>query len=101
LASGDANLSLTAKELIKRGILKENIILCPDREPRNREIVKFINNFIEEGFNVCLFPDTMSGKDINEHIMNGFSSQQLEEIIYKNTFNNIKLRLEFNRWKKI
>jgi transcription elongation factor Elf1 len=101
LASGDANLALTAKELIKRGILKENIILCPDREPRNREIVKFINNFIEEGFNVCLFPDTMSGKDINEHIMNGFSSQQLEEIIYKNTFNNIKLRLEFNRWKKI
>jgi hypothetical protein len=101
LASGDANLALTAKEVIKKGILKENIILCPDREPRNREIVKMINRFIEENFNVCLFPNTMLGKDINEHIMNGISSEQLEQIIKNNTKNGLALKMEFSGWKKI
>ncbi len=101
VASGDANLAITAKELIKEGTLKENIILCPDREPRNREIVKMINNFIEENFNVCLFPNTMIGKDINEYIMNGISSEQLEKIIKNNTKNRLALKMEFSRWKKI
>jgi transcription elongation factor Elf1 len=101
LASGDANLAMVANKLIHGGVSKSNIILCPDREPRNREIVKIINTFIEEDFKVCLFPNTMIGKDINEHIMNGISSQQLEEIISKNTFHGIQLRIEFNQWKKI
>lgn len=101
LASGDANLALTAKELIKMGVSKENIILLPDREPRNREIVKLINKFIDEDFKVCLFPNTMAGKDINEHIINGFSSEDLSSIISKNTFSGIQLKMEFMQWKKI
>jgi len=101
LASGDANLALTAKELIEKGVPKEKIILCPDREPRNREIVNLINKFIEDDFNVCLFPNTMMGKDINEHIINGFSSEDLEKIITKNTYGGLKLRMEFSQWKKI
>ncbi len=101
VASGDANLALVTKELIEKGVPKDKIILCPDREPRNREIVNIINNFIEESFTICLFPDTMSGKDINEHILNGFSSEKLEEIITRNTHSGLKLRMEFTRWKKI
>ncbi len=101
LASGDANLAMCAKELIKLGVKKENIVLIPDRQPRNREIVKMINTFIEEGFNVCLFPNSMDGKDINEFIINGYSEENIKNIIDKNTSASLKLRMEFSRWKKI
>jgi hypothetical protein len=101
VAAGDANLSLVAKEMIKLGVKKDNIVLCPDREPRNREIVKNINRFIEEGFTVCLLPETIIGKDINEYIMNGTSSEEIEKIISNNTYNGLRLKLEFSRWKKI
>jgi hypothetical protein len=101
VASGDANLSIAANELIKRGVKKESIILCPDREPRNREIVKLINNFIKEEYKVCLFPNHMIGKDINEHIINGLSQSDIENIILNNTYEGIKLQMEFIRWKKI
>jgi hypothetical protein len=101
VASGDANLSICAEQLIKLGVPKENIILCPDREPRNREIVKLINRFMEENYRVCLMPDSMEGKDINEHVINGFSSEQLEQIILKNTLSGLRLHMELSRWKKV
>jgi hypothetical protein len=101
VASGDANLALTAKELIKKGIDKKNIILLPDREPRNREIVNLINTFIQEDFNVCLLPNTLTGKDINEHIINGYSCVELQKLISNHTFNGLRLRMEFSQWKKI
>lgn len=98
---GNANLSSCGNELISRGVLKQNITLCPDREPRNKEIVSIIDGFIKENFNVCLFPDNISGKDINEFIINGRSSQELEEIISENTHSGLKLQMEFTKWKKI
>jgi hypothetical protein len=101
VASGDANLAMTAKELMRKGVIKDNIILLPDREPRNREIVNLINRFIQDNFNVCLFPNTLQGKDINEHILNGYSCEDLQQIISKHTFNGLKLRMEFSQWKKI
>jgi hypothetical protein len=43
----------------------------------------------------------MLGKDINEHIMNGISPEQLEQIIKNNTKNGLALKMEFSGWKKI
>ena len=101
LASGDAHLTVVAKRLINDGVSKSNITLLPDREPRNREIVNIINMFIRENFNVCLIPDIMIGKDINEYIINGFSSNEIEQIILNHTFSGLRLNLEFSQWKKI
>ena len=96
VAAGDANLSLAAKN-----IGAGDVILVPDREPRNREIVKNINKFIEEGFKVCLLPETLSGKDINDYVIDGISPLEIIEIINKHTYKGLRARLEFNRWKKV
>jgi len=100
VASGDANLSLAAKELIKKGVLKENIILCPDREPRNKEIVKMMQDAIKSSHNVVIWPSTMQGKDINEMILNGHSADEIEKIISSNSFKSIEAQIKFNMWKK-
>jgi DNA primase len=96
LASGDANLALTAKN-----ISAKKIILVFDNEPRNKEICKMMQDAIKLGHDVVIWPDSMQGKDINEMIMNGISAGEIETIISSNTFSNLKAQTRFTFWKKI
>jgi len=101
VASGDANLSVAAEELIRRGVSKENIVLCPDREPRNKEIVKMIQNAIKLNYNIVIWPNTINGKDINEIILFGKTQNEIEDIISNNSFSGIEAQVKFNMWKKM
>jgi hypothetical protein len=95
LASGDSNLGGVA------GIFPElDIVLVYDREPRNRDLVKQIEKSIEKNYNVCLFPESIKGKDINEMIQNGLTADEIKDIIDKNTFSGLQAKLEFVRWKR-
>jgi hypothetical protein len=98
VATADSNLEIGAKYF--EGFT-DNVILIPDREPRNIHICKNIEKFIDNGRNVCLLPDTLKGKDINEFILSGITKPQLHKIIEDNTFSGIRASIEFNRWKKI
>ena len=94
VATADAALDFAVKFFDK-----EQLVLIPDREPRNEQICKGIKKYIENGFSVCLFPDYLKGKDINEFIMNGLSKPELYRIIDANTFSGLEAELEFNRWR--
>jgi transcription elongation factor Elf1 len=96
LASGDANLALTAKE-----VETDKIILVFDNEPRNKEIVKMMQDAIKMHHNVVIWPNTVQGKDINEMVMNGISPDEIERIISSNSFRDIEAQLKMNMWKKI
>jgi len=96
LASGDANLALTAKNISA----KEKILVF-DNEPRNKEICKMMQDAIKLGHDVVIWPDSMQGKDINEMIMNGISAGEIETIISSNTFRNLKAQTRFTFWKKL
>jgi transcription elongation factor Elf1 len=96
LASGDANLVLCAD-----GISSDKIVLIFDNEPRNKEIVKMMQNAIGLKYNVVIWPDTIGGKDINEIILSGKTQDEIEEIISSNTFRGIEAQLKFNMWKKV
>jgi transcription elongation factor Elf1 len=100
VASGDANLAMTAKELIKMGVDNNNIVLLPDREPRNKEIVKMIQSAIQMKYNVVIWPEKVMGKDINEMILSGNTPEEIENIIKQNTFNGIVAQLKFTEWRK-
>ena len=95
LASGDANLALTAKDI------SGDVTLVFDNEPRNKEIVKMIRSAIDTNHNVVIWPNTVTGKDINEMILNGSSPGEIEDIISRNTFKGIEAQLKFNMWKKL
>lgn len=96
LASGDANLSITAK-----GIDAEDVVLIFDNEPRNKEIVKMVQAAIKTNHKVVIWPDKVIGKDINEMVLNGMSPDEIEDIISSNTFRDIEAQLKFNFWKKV
>jgi len=96
VASGDANLVLCMD-----AIEANNFILVFDNEPRNREIVKMMQNAINLKCNVVIWPNTVEGKDINEMVMNGLSPDEIEKIISNNSFSGIEAQLKFNMWKKV
>ena len=84
-----------------RLITNEELTVIYDNEPRNREINKQIEKTIEQGRNVCLWPDSMKHKDINDMIIAGYSKEKIEEIIVDNTFYGVAAKLRFVEWKKI
>jgi transcription elongation factor Elf1 len=96
LASGDANLGLTMKN-----IHAKDITLVFDNEPRNKEVCKLIEKAIKSDHNVVIWPDTVEGKDINEMILNGHTASEIQEIIDSNTFYGLKAVAQFTFWKRV
>jgi len=96
VASGDANLTLVAKDI---DCAKK--ILIFDNEPRNKEIVKMMQDAIKSGHNIVIWPDIIKAKDINEMIVSGISVDEIESIISTNSFTDIKAQMRFVSWKKI
>jgi ssDNA-binding Zn-finger/Zn-ribbon topoisomerase 1 len=96
VASGDANLAMTAKD-----ISAHEIILIFDNEPRNKEIVKMIQTAIKMNHTVVIWPDTIKEKDINAMIMTEKTPDELLNIISSNSFSGIQAQLKFNMWKKV
>ena len=96
LASGDANLNLTAKN-----ILADDKVLIFDNQPRNKEIVKLMHDAIKSNSSVVIWPDNIQAKDINEMVMSGISSDEIEKIISSNTFTGLRAQMRFVSWKKV
>ena len=76
-------------------------VLIPDRDVRNREVMKNVAKMIEMKYNVCLLPNNLSGKDINDLIMTGTTSSEIMNLIDTNTWSDLRARLEFEQWKKV
>lgn len=96
IASGDSALAATAN--LFQAV---NKILVFDNEPRNKDIVKLIENAIKSDHNVVIWPDNMPGKDINEMVMQGINPAEIQSIIDSNTSRGLEAQLKFNYWKKI
>jgi transcription elongation factor Elf1 len=95
VASGDSNLCGVG------AILTDcEIVLVYDNEPRNKEIVKQIERAVNSEYNVCLFPESVQYKDINEMICGGMTAKEIKTIIDENTFSGLTAKLKFIEWRK-
>lgn len=96
IATADSNLPSVTKIFDK-----SKVVLIYDNEPRNKEIVKQMERAIEEHYNVLIWPEMVEAKDINDMILEGFSQFEIEDIIEKHTFVNLRAKMEFVNWKKV
>jgi DNA primase len=96
VATADSNL-----ESITDVLDKSKVALVFDNEPRNKEIVAKMEKAIDNHFNVVIWPEMIEKKDINDMILDGFSSDEIQDIIDNNTFVNLRAKMEFISWKKI
>jgi hypothetical protein len=96
VATADSNL-----ESITDVLDKSKVVLVFDNEPRNKEIVKKMEHAIDNHFNIVIWPEIFEEKDINDMILSGFSPDEIQDFISKNTFVNLRAKIEFMNWKKI
>ena len=96
VATADSNL-----ESISNTYDKSLVTLVFDNEPRNKEIVMKIDKAIENHYNVVIWPEMIECKDINDMVLDGFSPDEIQDIISNNTFVNLRAKAEFINWKKI
>jgi hypothetical protein len=81
-------------------LLSDDAIYVWDNEPRNKQIVQKMRRFIEEGRRVCIWPRTV-GKDINDMVMNGWSSQFIERVIQANADRGLSALVRWGTWKRV
>lgn len=80
---------------------KDNSILVPDNEPRNKEVCKQIKKFIVNGYKVTLWPRTIIEKDVNEMILSGKTKEEIKTIIDNNTYQGTEALMQFSMWRKV
>ncbi|CAB4133326.1 DNA primase [uncultured Caudovirales phage] len=96
VATMDSNLA-SISDIID----KSKVVLVYDNEPRNKDIVRTMEKAIDEHYNVVIWPEMMDDKDINDMILTGFTSDEIQDIIEKNTFVNLAAKMRFINWKKV
>lgn len=81
---------------------RDKIVVVYDNEPRNKEIVKKISKAVEQGYNVCIWPDFIEYKDINDMILKqDLSGPAIQSIIDQNTFSGLTAKMRLQQWSKV
>lgn len=77
-------------------------VLVYDNEPRSKETIHKLEAGISAGYNVFIWPDEYTCKDINDLVMeNGFTPNQIKDIFDKHTYCGLSATLRLTEWKKI
>ena len=72
-----------------------------DNEPRNKELLKQIDKTINRGHKICLWPEGMEYKDINDMILGGYTKEEIQQTIKENTFQDASAKMQLTKWRKI
>lgn len=76
-------------------------IFVLDNEPRNKQIVQRMEKLLDEGMRVCIWPDVVVEKDINDMILSGnYEPQDIENIILQHTHDGLMGKLILSNWRK-
>ena len=76
---------------------KSNIIIVFDNECRNNEIIKKMESAIFQGYQVCIWDNKITQKDINDMVISGID---VVNIINNSTYSGLKGLLKLQEWKR-
>ena len=82
-----------------KGVKLSNVIVL-DNERRNVQIVDALKKLIINGYSVCIWPDSVKEKDINEMIISGKTTDDIVEIIDNNTYSGLQANFQLSQWKR-
>ena len=80
---------------------KEAFTVIYDNEPRSKFIVKKIESAIANGYRVCIWPECVVEKDLNDMVLAGKTLDSIQLIVADNTYAGLTAKLKLNLWKKV
>ena len=96
-----AMLGLSDALNIPNYLKSRSLVYVIDNEPRNEAVVTTIGKLLDQDKKVCIWPDHIKQKDLNDMIMAGMSEKELIKTIKENTVSGLSGKIKFNNWKKI
>ena len=96
----DNCLAVAGSSNFAKDIPKENTTIIFDNERRNKEILIQIEQIIDKGYNVVLWPDDVKEKDINDMILSGKTKDQIQTTIKNNTYQGNMAKIRMTTWRK-
>lgn len=81
--------------------ISKDFVIVFDNEPRNKQIINRYEKYINNGYKVCIWPDYIKEKDINDMIISGYTKKQIKDIVDKSTKSGILAKIEFQKWKRV
>ena len=75
-------------------------IFALDNEPRNRELVKTMQELLANKRTICVWPNTVAEKDINEMILAGTSAETIHKTIMENACYGASAVFKLMRWRR-
>jgi hypothetical protein len=82
-------------------IKTRSVIYVMDNEPRNVQVVQTMEKLVQQHKKVCVWPEHIKYKDINDMIMGGLDSTEIINIINENSTSGLEAQIRINKWKKI
>ena len=80
---------------------KSSYTVVYDNEPRSKDTVEKMNKALRAGYKICVWPEEINEKDINEMFLGGMGRDKIASIIEQNTFSGLRGYHALNAWKKI
>ena len=68
-----------------------------DNQPKNRDVCKLMSKYVDQNYNVVIWPENVTQKDINDMVQDGLDVQ---EIVDNNTYSGLSAKFKFTNWKK-
>jgi len=95
-----ATLGMGNWSKIPEFLLGRKLIYVLDNEPRNKEVVKTMLDICNDKKNVCVWPEKIKYKDVNEMILAGYTPNQIKKIIIENTCSGPFCLFKITQWRK-
>ena len=77
---------------------EKEVVFVYDNERRNKEIVKRMENAINKGYEIVIWPENLLEKDLNDMFIAGHDVQSLVEF---NTYSGLEAQIKLSEWKKV
>jgi len=71
-----------------------------DNERRNHEIIERMLKASSQGYHVCIWPENIAEKDINNMIIAGYTKKKIREIVDTHSYRSIEARLRIHQWRR-
>ena len=95
-------LAMAGADMSDLSILnKDKTTLIFDNEPRNFQIVRSMIKSLQDGWDVVIWPNSITCKDINDMVLASIKDVRLVEIINRNTYSGQRGEWEVHSWKKV
>jgi hypothetical protein len=80
---------------------KSSMVIVYDNEPRSKDTIRKLDKAIMQGYNVCIWPENLEHKDINDMVLAGLSSEFITHILKTNTYRDLAAKLALTKWSKV